>query len=113
MGFTVAEAAFLVERGFDDILVAYPTVQTSDARRLGELNGGEAVVSIVVDSPEHLARLEEGAAEVGGTVPVIVEVDMSWRPLGVSRPPRGPSKPAPDRGGGRRAGGTAWATTRT
>ncbi|MCP4867868.1 MAG: amino acid deaminase/aldolase [Proteobacteria bacterium] len=82
MAYTVTEAAHLVEHGFDDVLVAYPSAQPSDARLLAELNQGDAHVSIVVDSPEHLARLEAGAADIGGTIPLIVEVDMSWKPLG-------------------------------
>lgn len=36
MCFTVAEAAFLAEQGFDDLLVAYPTVQDSDLNSLAQ-----------------------------------------------------------------------------
>ncbi len=82
MAYAATEAEHLVQSGFDDVLVAYPTVQPSDGHRLARLNEGDAVVSVVVDSAEHLRRLEGAAAEVGGVIPVIVEVDMSWRPVG-------------------------------
>lgn len=82
MAYTVTEAAHLVASGFDDILVAYPSVQPSDVRILASLNQGDARVSMVVDNPEHLTLLEAGAADVGGTIPLIVEVDLSWKPLG-------------------------------
>jgi len=82
MAYAVTEAAHLVAAGLLDVLVAYPSVQPSDARLLAGLNRGDARVSIVVDSAEHLVRLEAGAAEIGGTIPVIVEVDLSWKPLG-------------------------------
>lgn len=82
MSFAVTEAAHLVASGFDDVLVAYPSVQQSDVRLLAELNRGDANVSIVVDSVEHLAPIEAAAAELGSSVPIIVEVDLSWRPVG-------------------------------
>ncbi len=85
MGYAATEAAHLVDAGFTDVLVAYPTVQASDGRLLSELNRRDGVrVSVVVDSPAHLDRLDAAAAEVGGVIPVIVEVDLSWRPLGAA-----------------------------
>lgn len=81
MAYAVAEAGFLVDGGARDILVAYPTAQEADARELAELNT-RACVSIVVDSPEHLAPLATAGSAIGVDVPVVVEVDMSLRPLG-------------------------------
>src|SRR3990172_9617486 len=37
MAYTVEEGAFLTQQGFDDVLVAYPSVQPSDARLLARL----------------------------------------------------------------------------
>jgi D-serine deaminase-like pyridoxal phosphate-dependent protein len=93
MAYAVAEAALLVEHGFDDVLVAYPSVQPADTERLAALNKGGATVSIVVDSPEHLEPLEQAAALRDTSIPVVVEVDLSWRMangrlhLGVRRSP--------------------------
>ena len=82
MGFTAAESAFLVEQGFDDILIAYPTAHVGDAAIIAEANRGDATVSIVVDDERHLTVLNEAGAAAGTTVPVVVEADMSYRPLG-------------------------------
>jgi D-serine deaminase-like pyridoxal phosphate-dependent protein len=82
MSYTVEEGAFLVEQGFTDVLVAYPSVQPSDARLLAEVNRGKATLAIVVDSEDHLQRLDSAGQAAGSRIPVVVEADMSWRPLG-------------------------------
>lgn len=81
MAFSPSEAAFLVEQGFDDVLIAYPTAQESDAAKIAEANR-RARVSVVVDAREHLALLDAAAAKAGTRVPVIVDVDVSYRPVG-------------------------------
>ncbi len=82
MAYAVSEAAFLVEeRGYTDILVAYPSVQPADVALLADLNArADTAVSIIVDAEDQLARLAHhgGAADI----PVVVEVDMSLRALG-------------------------------
>lgn len=83
MAYTVEEGAFLVEQGFDDVLVAYPSVQPSDARLLARVaREGRATLAIIVDSQDHLERLDAAGVAEGARIPVVVEVDMSWRPLG-------------------------------
>lgn len=81
MGFSVEEAAFLVERGFDDVLVAYPSVQSSDSALLAELNAREVRVSIIVDSELQVQRLGAAGVERGSEIPLVVELDLSYRPL--------------------------------
>ncbi len=82
MAFSSKEAAWLASEGFHDIFVAYPTAQPSDAQALARANQGEATVGIVVDDPAHLDLLEAAAREAGVVVPVVVEVDVSYRPAG-------------------------------
>jgi len=82
MSFSVREAAWLVEQGFDDIFVAYPSARGSDARILAELAGTDATVALMVDDEEQLGPLEAAARDAGSQIPLMVEVDMSWRPLG-------------------------------
>ena len=79
LSYSVAEAAFLAEHGFTDILVAYPTVQPSDCQVLAQLNGPTQRVAIVVDSEDHLQALR-GTPE--RPIPVVIELDLSYRPLG-------------------------------
>jgi len=91
MGYAVSEAAFLVEHGFDDIFVAYPTGNAKDADTLAELNR-EHTVSICADAIDHLELFESAAKKNGVHIPIVLEVDLSYRPLkgvhlGVRRSP--------------------------
>ena len=105
MAFSPAEASYLAGEGFDDILVAYPTAEAHGARLVAEANARGARVAIVADAPEHLAVAEAAAADAGARVPIVVDVDVSYRPaggalhLGVRRspsatPPRSPPSPS-------------------
>ena len=82
MAYCPNEARFLVENGFTDILVAYPTASPQDARTLARLNREGARVSIAVDSPEHLEILDAAAHEFEATLPFVVDIDVSMRPWG-------------------------------
>lgn len=83
MAYAAAEAEWLVEHGATDVFVAYPTGQRSDALAMARANLPDGVfAAIVVDDPAHLDLLDAAAAEVGSTVPVIVEIDLAFRPLG-------------------------------
>jgi D-serine deaminase-like pyridoxal phosphate-dependent protein len=82
MTYTATETAFLVEQGFDDLLVAYPTAQASDAEILAELTAQGKRVSVVVDSTDQLAVLAAAGRQAGVEIRVVIEVDLSWRPGG-------------------------------
>lgn len=87
-----AETAFLAGEGFRDLLLAYPTVQARDLALLAETNRAGARAAVVVDDPEQLGPLSRAAAAAGACVPVVIDVDLSWRPiagahLGVRRSP--------------------------
>lgn len=81
MTFTARESALWVTRGQRDLLLGYPTAQLADADVLARLNR-EAVVAVVVDDLAHLELLSARASAAGATVPVVVEADMAYRPLG-------------------------------
>ncbi|APR74854.1 L-gulono-1,4-lactone oxidase [Minicystis rosea] len=82
MAYSPAEASYLVDEGFRDILIAYPTAQPRDAALIAAANRRGAQVSIVADAPEHLAVLGAAARDAGVRIPVIVDLDVSYRPLG-------------------------------
>lgn len=81
MAYSPAEAQHLVENGFADVLIAYPTAQSQDAQIIAKLNHNGARVSIAVDSTEHLEMLDAAARNADTTIPIIVDVDVSMRPL--------------------------------
>jgi D-serine deaminase-like pyridoxal phosphate-dependent protein len=82
MCFSAEEAQFLRTRGFDDFLIAYPTLQASDLRVLRELHDSGAQVSLVADHPEGVSRLAEAMRGVSRKFPVLLDVDVSLRFLG-------------------------------
>lgn len=82
MTYTATETAFLAEQGHDDLLLAYPTAQKSDAAILADLAKAGRNVSVVADDDAQLAALDEAARAAGVRTRVVVEVDMSFRPAG-------------------------------
>jgi D-serine deaminase-like pyridoxal phosphate-dependent protein len=82
MTYSAAESAFLVENGARDLILAYPTVQPADARLLAQLNQ-RARCAVVVDSAEHLPPLADAARDASASIPVIIELDVSLRTLGM------------------------------
>jgi D-serine deaminase-like pyridoxal phosphate-dependent protein len=51
--YTVEETKFLADKGYDDFIVAYPTVQPSDIELLIRLTREGRSVSVMIDSPQH------------------------------------------------------------
>jgi len=82
MTYSAAETAFWAERGERDLLLAYPTVQAADTALLARANAAGATAAVAVDAVEHLEALAGAAREQRTAVPVVLDVDVSWRPLG-------------------------------
>jgi D-serine deaminase-like pyridoxal phosphate-dependent protein len=84
LAFTLPEALWLSEHGFDDIVVAYPTADreaVSDLVALAAADPERAPVPMV-DDDTHL-DLIEGAIGGGRTeVRVCIDLDVGWWPLG-------------------------------
>jgi D-serine deaminase-like pyridoxal phosphate-dependent protein len=79
--YTARETAMLAARGAHDLLLAYPTVQPDDLRAIVEANAS-ARAAIVVDDREQLDALADAAARAERRVPVVIDLDLSYRPLG-------------------------------
>lgn len=83
MCFTVPEAVFLSQQGFDDLLVAYPTTQIEHLKAAcEEVSKGKTII-MMVDSKEHLVSHETAAQEAGVTLSICMDVDMSSKFPGV------------------------------
>ncbi len=93
MCFSLPEAQLLAREGFDDLLVAYPTVQDSDLAIAAALANEGKTFTLMLDSPTHVAMLADSWKERGGDDPlrVCIDHDMSWRPgklhIGAQRSP--------------------------
>ena len=83
MTYTAAETAFWAGRGERDLLLAYPVARTQDAALVAAANaGGGTTAAVVVDCAEHLDVLSVAARAAQVRIPVVLELDVSWRPLG-------------------------------
>ena len=90
MSYALPEALWLAHNGIDDILIGYPTVHRTALRALSEDPEAAARITLMIDSPEHLAFIKSA---VTGTarIQVCLDVDASLRVfgqhLGVRRSP--------------------------
>lgn len=80
--FTAEETLFLVSRGHDDFLLAYPTVQPTDMEILAELTKRGKQVATMVDCREHLNALNETGKRHSLILNACLEIDMAYRPFG-------------------------------
>lgn len=92
MSYALPEALWLTRTwaGTDladtDILVAYPTADHSALRALAADDNARRLVSLVVDSVEHLDLVDAALGADHPEIRVCLELDVSWRPvLGNSR----------------------------
>lgn len=84
LAFTLPEALYLTERGFRDVVVAYPSVDRGALGRLARLAAeapGQAPVLMVDDRP-HLDLIEGAIGGGPAQLRVCLDVDIGWSPLG-------------------------------
>jgi len=93
MCFSAFEIKFLHSQGFDNFLLAYPTVDNDELKVLREVHDQGADVCVVVDSEFHLKQLHQVMNGAGLPFKFIIDVDASLRffggkvHLGVRRSP--------------------------
>lgn len=77
MCFTLPEALYLNQYGFDDLLVGYPTMQEQQITEACiEIRKGKTIV-LMVDSVEHIQCINTIAEKHNIVMPVCLDVDMS------------------------------------
>ena len=75
--YSPAEAAWLAGEGFDDLVVAYPSVEPADlAAVAGQLRVGRSI-TLMVDNVSQLDRIATIAAAENVVMPVAIDLDMS------------------------------------
>ena len=94
LAFTLPEALHLARNGFDDIVVAYPTV---DRRAISELAGLAAedparAPALMVDDRPHLDLIEGAIGGGQARIRVCLEIDAGWWPLGARGVRIGPKR---------------------
>lgn len=77
MAYTAAEAVWLSQQGFDNILVAYPTYNPSDIQAIcQELQKGKYIV-LMIDNEQHITQINNIAKQIGVMALVCMDIDMS------------------------------------
>jgi D-serine deaminase-like pyridoxal phosphate-dependent protein len=84
MTFTLPETLWLAEQGFDDLLLAYPTVDTAALEELALRSAADPdrAPIIPVDCVEHLDAIQSVLGADAPPVRVCIDVDAGWWWLG-------------------------------
>lgn len=70
------EALWLAAQGFDDIVLARPTVDAADLRAIAHLNASGKHISLAVDDPLQIDAAEDAAREHGGSLSLLLYVNL-------------------------------------
>jgi D-serine deaminase-like pyridoxal phosphate-dependent protein len=80
LAYTVGEALWLASNGVDDLLVAYPSADTSALTALSTL---DARVTVMIDSVEQIELIERAVgASPAHPVRVCLDIDAGWSVAG-------------------------------
>ena len=79
--FTAAETAWLADKGYDDFIIAYPTVQSSDLDLIIKMTRAGKTVRPMVDCEEHFNILSRAAQASKVEIETCLEIDMAYRPF--------------------------------
>jgi D-serine deaminase-like pyridoxal phosphate-dependent protein len=84
MTYTLPETLWLAEHGHEDLLLAYPTADTSALRELALRSAGdpERAPLVMIDCVEHLEAIEEVLGADAPSIRVCIDIDASWWALG-------------------------------
>jgi D-serine deaminase-like pyridoxal phosphate-dependent protein len=77
MCYSPAEAAWLASLGFDDLLVAYPAVETEHLRAVAAQVRTGRSITLMVDGAAQVVRIAAVAQAEGVVLPVAIDLDMS------------------------------------
>jgi D-serine deaminase-like pyridoxal phosphate-dependent protein len=75
--YSAGEAAWLAAQGFDDLVVAYPSVEPSDVRAVAAQVRAGRSITLMVDGVEQVKKLSFLAQSEQVTLPVSIDLDMS------------------------------------
>lgn len=81
MCFTLEEACFLADEGFDDLLVAYPSVQRAALDAVAERVARGATIRVMADHRAHLEAYAAAGRRAGVTLEALVDLDVSYEAL--------------------------------
>jgi D-serine deaminase-like pyridoxal phosphate-dependent protein len=75
--YCAGEAAWLASQGFDDLVVAYPSVEPTEVRAVAAQVRAGRSITLMVDGIEQVKKLSLLAQSEQVTLPVSIDLDMS------------------------------------
>jgi D-serine deaminase-like pyridoxal phosphate-dependent protein len=84
MTYTLPETLWLAERGFEDLLLAYPTADAGALEELALRSAAHPAGApiVMIDCVEHLDAIEAVLGAAAAPVRVCIDIDASWWALG-------------------------------
>ncbi|RLA63558.1 MAG: amino acid deaminase/aldolase [Epsilonproteobacteria bacterium] len=82
--FSIEEAVFLAEKGLDDLLVAYPSVQAKVIEPVCNLTKEGKFITLMVDSLEQVQTIQAVAAKKNAVINICFDIDMSMHLPGLN-----------------------------
>ncbi|NBJ70247.1 MULTISPECIES: alanine racemase [Clostridia] len=79
MCYNAQEALFLHEKGFDDIVIAYPSIDKEALKQIALANKNGAHIVCMVDNVQQVDLTQQIAKEDNGLVYICLDIDMSTR----------------------------------
>ncbi|WP_335872970.1 amino acid deaminase/aldolase [Bacillus sp. 2205SS5-2] len=77
------ECVFLAEKGFDDLLLAYPTTDREALMKIANLFHEEKFITIMIDSISHIELLHKIAKESSSKFRICLDIDLSLTYFGL------------------------------
>ncbi len=77
MCYSPREAVYLASQGFDDLLLGYPSWHQQDIAAIAQATAKGASITFMIDSIDHVERIETVARQYGVRLPLCLEIDMS------------------------------------
>ncbi|MGJ3701276.1 amino acid deaminase/aldolase [Variovorax sp. AFSI2.2] len=75
--YSAGEAAWLASQGFDDLVVAYPSVEPADVHAVAAQVRAGRSITLMVDGVEQVEKLAAIAQTEQVTLPLSIDLDMS------------------------------------
>ncbi len=76
--FSIEEAIFLADKGFDNLLVAYPGLQKDLINQVVEKTKKGNFIVLMADQLEQIQIISKQAKELNGHINICLDIDMSW-----------------------------------
>jgi D-serine deaminase-like pyridoxal phosphate-dependent protein len=83
MCYTAAEAIYLADHGYQDLLLGYPVWDAEAIKNIARKVAEGSQITLMVDSVEHVDHIERIAKQTGCKLPLCIDLDLSMDYMGL------------------------------